>query len=208
MLKKVSLLLLVLVLPAGIYLFLREFGSNGYEVPVYQTVDPAGCGIKDWNFALHVSHRLAGRQPDRSASDTYKIVGFLMEETDSKDGAGYILNLTRAYDALFDIEDVWFVTVVSPSFSNDSMQTAFIDERDKILPNPGKWHIANTMEKAAYEAFIECGLGFGDGKKLSAFDLVLIDKQNRIRGYYDGVDYNEVERMIIEARILIRNAGI
>jgi len=35
--------------------------------------------------------------------------------------------------------------------------------------------------------------------------VVLLDRQGRIRGYYDGSERDEVDRLIVEIKIIIRN---
>lgn len=73
---------------------------------------------------------------------------------------------------------------------------------------PGKWHMATGDKKHIYELARKHYLASktdGDG---GPYDLVhtenfvLVDKEKRIRGFYDGTDLNEINRLIKDIRIL------
>ena len=73
---------------------------------------------------------------------------------------------------------------------------------------PGKWYfltgdkvqIYNLARKSYFLAAME-GDG-GPGDFIHSEKLVLIDKDKRIRGYYDGTDYESVNLLIDEIILL------
>jgi protein SCO1/2 len=51
--------------------------------------------------------------------------------------------------------------------------------------------------------------GNGDPETIDhSSKLVLVDKERRIRGYYNGTDEKEVDRLILETKILLHEYGI
>lgn len=58
---------------------------------------------------------------------------------------------------------------------------------------------ALTVSAENYEKYIACNFILGDLNK-----LVLLDENNRIRGYYDR-DLDEIDRLIVEVKILLEN---
>ncbi len=72
----------------------------------------------------------------------------------------------------------------------------------------GKWHITTGKKKHIYElarksyfAVLEEGDG-GDQDFIHTEQFVLVDTKRQIRGFYDGTDKNEIERIIRDIEIL------
>jgi protein SCO1/2 len=73
---------------------------------------------------------------------------------------------------------------------------------------PGKWHFLTGEKKALYD---QARYGYlisalqGDGGPedfIHSEKLVLIDKDKRIRGFYDGTDTKDVKRLMDEIEVL------
>ena len=202
MLKKTTLLLLVLVLPVAIYLFLKGFGQNQYEVSVYHLMDPEGCGDVARTFIVPANKTNKDSSLGKMDSDGFKVINFLTDSSVNNQFSLYVLNLTRAYDAFFDSRDVYFISLVTPILDSEKAIEKFNRERDKTLSDSEKWLINDSMDLKAYKAFLKCGLGLESDKKDPAHTIVLVDKKNRVRGYYDGLSNEDTERLILEIRIL------
>ena len=206
MLKKVLVLLITLALPVVIYLFLKGFGKNRYDVPVYHTMSEADCEVGADNIIMTFSSIAGGGvDHDIKALPKYKIISFIIGRSEQRGNKDYILNLTRSYDAFIDQEDIAFITIAMPGEHQAQGVVSFTAERDAVIPDSEKWFIHNPKEQISIEAFLICGLGFHVEDMDPSYKMVLVDKQDRVRGYYNGLDDEETERMILETRILIDN---
>lgn len=75
---------------------------------------------------------------------------------------------------------------------------------------PGKWHLATGDKKHIYDlarkSYFAC-LDEGDGGVqdfIHTENLVLVDKDRRLRGFYDGTSDADVERLIDEIGYLLK----
>jgi hypothetical protein len=158
--KKIILLFLALLLPVCVFLFLKTFGKNQFDVPpFYQEELPEGsCGIS--YSAPYVLPDSIMRSIKNGKAD---VSLFLINFSSSKEG------LPKVHEEVTP-EEVSIIPTSDLSMNPDSI--AFI--RDCILiAKPG-------------------------------FDLVLIDNQKRIRGYYKATDREEVDRLLIELEIILK----
>lgn len=155
--KKV-ILIIALLLPIGVFVFLRFFGKNEFSIPVYYEngVDspPPGCN-RDYNASYQVSDSLLTHMgwkgnPVLIIADSSRSVQ---------------LGLKRLNEELKDE-----VQTIYPSGEG-----AYLDELytcDLLLQLP--------------------------------WTTVLLDDQRRIRGYYDPQSREEVDRLIVELKILLK----
>tara|TARA_B100000029_G_scaffold456109_1_gene483867 strand:- start:529 stop:1215 length:687 start_codon:yes stop_codon:yes gene_type:complete len=83
----------------------------------------------------------------------------------------------------------------------------------KYDANPDKWYFLtgdkNKIHNLASEGFKLSAVQESDGIAITHSDrLVLIDKEGIIRGYYHGTDDDEVDKLIVELRMLIKESRI
>lgn len=154
MLKKI-ILFIALPLPVLVFLFLKFFGKNEFQVPVYYQEgigrNIQGCQIPSGPYAL--SDTLLKKWGWNGQDATVLIVN----------PNGITKNLARVQD-LFDKGDY-----------------------QSIL-------LADTSRQIR-----DCVLLAGDTSQ-----VVLIDGQRRIRGYYTPLDTKETDRLAVEIRILLK----
>jgi hypothetical protein len=157
--KKIVFLFLALLLPVSIFVFLKIFGSNQFDVP-----------------PLHQDH-IDGKPADCSLN--YQAPYVLPDSVMEKIRAGkksllYILNFSNdssvLQQATDDIDANELTIVQSHTLSFPDVD--FIKRCLLIVPPP--------------------------------YDLVLIDKEKRIRGYYKGNDREELDRLVVELKIILK----
>ena len=83
----------------------------------------------------------------------------------------------------------------------------------KYDANPDKWFFLtgdkNKIHNLASEGFKLSAVQESEGIEITHSDrLVLIDKEGIIRGYYHGTDDDEVDKLIVELRMLIKESRI
>lgn len=154
--KKALFLFLALLLPVGVFIFLKLFGKNEFDVPAfYQDKAPSVAGC---DFEYH---------------------------------APYLLP--------------------------DSVMTQLSALRNTELY---LIHFSETLSTRIREEVKYSEIEFVDGKKLAGVrddqfrkcvllipgmeDLIAVDKQGKIRGYYTSSDREEVDRLLLEVEISLK----
>ena len=172
-LKKVFFLIAALVVPSLIYIFLRGFGFNKFEIPVYyeEGISIVGC---DTSESLHLvqfeNYTLQGPQlfyfPQWVNDEE-----FYRQCSRIKDKQPEV-----AFTAIADSSNY-------PGFGN-LLLVADIEHLYKIA---------------------NCSLVLGQEVSISApiyNQLVLVDAQKRIRGYFNANELKEMDRLDMELDIL------
>lgn len=153
------ILFLAFILPVAIFIFLRYFGKNEFEIPVYFEADkvdiPEGCN-KNMELPYSVSE-LQLNMFGWNGNDIIVVADTSIEVKNS------INRVTEEFQE--DNLDVLFLNL------NDSSSIKFCS-CDLLLKNP--------------------------------WTTVLIDKQRRIRGYYSLGSREELDRLSVELKILLK----
>ena len=78
----------------------------------------------------------------------------------------------------------------------------------KKLVNASKWNLVTGDKKQIYELARKSYLAVKDAGSGGPFDMIhtenfmLIDKKQQIRGFYDGTDSEEIERLLEDIKVL------
>jgi hypothetical protein len=152
--KKSILLSLALLLPVSIFVFLKIFGQNQFDVPVPfangVAEKPAGC-----SFDYGVPYYL----PD----SIFKVISPMK-------AAAYVVNFSPEQKVVSDRVSEEFgsadVKIVSPTFSDQTKKCVL------LLKKP--------------------------------YDVILIDQQKQIRGFYVANSREEIDRLLIEISIILK----
>jgi protein SCO1/2 len=98
-----------------------------------------------------------------------------------------------------DDDDIMFLShSVTPVMDSVSVLRTYADKKGVI---DGKWNVTTGSKKHIYELarksyFAVLDQGSGDENDfIHTENFVLIDKERRIRGSYDGTDKKEMERL-------------
>lgn len=103
-------------------------------------------------------------------------------------------------------EDIKFLShSVTPIIDSVSVLRAYADEKGV---NDKKWHITTgdkmhiyELARKSYFAVLDEGDG-GEQDFIHTEQFILIDKSKQIRGFYDGTDKEEMQRIIKDIEIL------
>jgi hypothetical protein len=157
--KKILFLFLALIFPVLVFVFLKFFGRNEFEVPVLHkdSVGVNNCGVKYATPYL---------LPDSIAELVFSVGNAQL----------YLLN-----------------------FSSDEAVLKRLGEElntnDLKLINPS----VNLSSLKDQEFIRRCVLLVPEGH-----DMVLIDSLKQIRGYYNSQNLDEVDRLIMEVKIILK----
>lgn len=207
--SKILILTITLTFPVILYLFLRSYGQNEFALPVFfEKEEKMYCkdssvnkdSIQVFEMNLQDSFKLK----ELYTAD-YKVIHF----PDVEDSE--IQTLKNELNRVLNTFDELSINILSlkphPSINDSSLNyMPFLPE------NRSKTYLYSEKDK---HVFVSCMYAFPtidwNGKHPSeetiAIDhtLVLLDDKNKIRGYYDGYETKEVDRLILEIRVLLSN---
>ena len=159
--KKLLFLFLALLLPIAIFVFLKIFGRNEFEVPVLHH-----DSIPATSAHCNVRYTTPYRVPD---SVMTKLVA---NGSDS------------LYVLYFNGPAAGAMKRVATEFSGESLAIAAVSD-----------HI--PAEEISF--LKQCILLMGND-----VSVALVDHRRRIRGYYDADDRDEVDRLVVEIKIILK----
>ncbi len=229
--KKAGILILTLVVPALIFLFLKLFGQNHFVLPRYipvidsATNEPIMKKRLDPIMNQEIVDTVFRTIPAFSFIDQDSAV-FSSENTKGKI---YVANfiftrcglicpkvtnqLARVQDAFLDKDDVIFVShTVDPLYDKPHVLKKYAIKNDAIK---NKWFFVTGDKGELYKMalkgyFIPVSDASVYNKAITNPDeafihsekMILVDKEGVIRGFYDGADPKEIDRLMVEIKIL------
>jgi hypothetical protein len=158
---KLLFLILALILPVGIFVFLKLFGKNEFDVPVLHADSveaPVDCPF-NYSAPYVIHDSIAARLKINSADSLYVIY----------------------FDPSLRVQ----AQRVSVEFNNASIRIISTAELSVLDTDP--------------EILRKCILLMP-----ASSSMVLVDHRRRIRGYYDGSDRDEIDRLIVEIKIILK----
>jgi protein SCO1/2 len=95
---------------------------------------------------------------------------------------------------------------VTPQIDSVPVMRAYADRQGAL---PGKWHLLTgdkpqiyKLARQSYFAVLDEGGNGDESDFIHTENFVLVDKEKRIRGYYDGTSAEEVDRLVKDFYVL------
>jgi len=204
---KILVLITILIIPAGIYTFLRTFGENEFSLPVF----PVG-ELKD--------------SPHSSENEKYE---YKMVFPDLYDVEGHIFNqeslagdiiileivatddditqreyqLNRISDIFSDENKVHLLRIIEKGNTTQPETVTFKGKKASTTVCYTDHEAAKTLKSLLFKTGENKGRTGGTGQ------LVLIDTERNVRGFYNVNEFEEMDRLILEVKILLtQNADV
>lgn len=155
--KKI-LLIIALLLPIGVFVFLRFFGKNEFSIPVYYE------SLSD----------IPTNSCDRKYEEPYLVSDSVLIDMGWKGSVSLIISDTS--------QDI--------SLGLKRLNEEFDQNIQSIYPQ---------VENPHWEEIYAC-----DFFLKKPWSALLLDDQRRIRGYYDLNSREEIDRLIVELKILLK----
>jgi len=211
---KIMVLICILLIPVLIILFLRGFGQNKYDIPVFfeQGVeDPFGtCDypeaqqhyIPDFTFVAQDSSERGRKEMEGKIT----IVDFMFTSCPSI--CPIMSNeMERVQDAFRSQEAVQIYSIsIDPGYDTPSVLAEYAEKHGA---SPNKWFFLNGSKEVTYD-LVRCGFALpivdGQGRPddfVHSDKFILVDGKGRIRGYYSGTEREGVDKLILETKILL-----
>ncbi len=196
---KIGILLLTLAIPIFIWLFLKNFGQNQFALPAYyQDSTPSIEGCQNLESPHDVSMILAQNTKIITGANIEEGVGvsYSLPEICGDDCRLVLENLANLQTLFYDNPDFQILLFASSATYTQQQLNAL---KDQYLANPNNWKFV-LMESSSFRHLQRCGF------LLPAVDLahplVMTDEAGVIRGYYEGYDQEEIDRLKGELKIL------
>jgi len=203
--KKFFILLITISFPVLLYLFLRFYGHNEYDLPYFFTEEVEGCA------SLYSSNRGSYSFLDFSRKDSVNISAVLSDHFNlimfpdlNRDNQPLKNELNRTLVALnekIDIEVHTFTpydSLQSGRFSLTSFETANYSSSDEVI---------SDLKECIFVLPTESYKGTHPSEEIidPSETVVLVDDSLNIRGYYNAFETKDVDRLILEINVLLSN---
>lgn len=206
---RILIILGILFIPAISYYLLSRGENQFLRLPVMGPRELPESGSTDTVFHKIGDFSLLGRDSSvftaRDLDGRISVVNFFFA-TCRTICPSMNTQMKRVQAKFSATENIQLVSVtVDPE--NDTVE-ALEQYADSYEAAPGKWYFLTGEKKVIYDL---ARFGFyvtampGDGGPddfIHSEKLILLDKERRIRGYYDGTDQKETERLIDEIKVL------
>ena len=209
---KAGLLIVTLVIPALIFTFLRFFATNHYNIPYYFPLkDSNGKVVISKNDTvfykvqeLNVETLNKNNFPQHPFQGKLTVVHSQSGKCEDDSCQLVLSNLERIYNLRDKIKSLNILTICD-SISNAVIQTpAFISKDGWIVSKVTPDEYKNVFDKTLKFQTLVPGAKINSVKS----KLMLIDNNEHIRGYYNGSDPEEINRLMAEIKILNLENGL
>jgi protein SCO1/2 len=228
---KAGLLITLLVIPALAFLFLKNFGKNHYSLPRYIPQIDSATGTIQMETRLVNGEELTDtvfhKIPNFRLTDQNNNEVTLAVTKGKIHVADFFFarcpgicpkmssQMQRVQEAFKNYPDVVILSYsVDPEHDTVEALSNYAEQYEAI---PGKWYfltgdkeeIYRIAKKGYYVTAKEDKTGSGSLEDMFVHTdkFVLVDKNNVIRGFYNGTDPEEVDKLILEIQVLLAESG-
>ncbi len=226
--QKAGILLTTLLVPALLYIFLRFGTENHYVLPRYlPRIDssrseplmgtvtlPDGRQMTDTLYNHIPPFSLIDQNGDTVSQSLVKEKIYVASFFFTRCGTicpRISSQLTRVQDIFRNQSDVMLLShSVDPEHDRPEQ---LLEYAQKYEATPGKWYFLTGSKVEIYDLALHgyylpvVDAGVKEGKPDETFihseKLVLVDKEGIVRGFYDGTDTKDVDRLVLEIRVLL-----
>ncbi|SFB59634.1 SCO family protein [Algoriphagus aquimarinus] len=207
-------LVCILLVPILIFLFLKGFGTNNYDIPVFfekgvdnpfrecPIADTTQHYIPEFSFT-NQEGEIVGRT-DMEGKIT--IVDFFFTSCPSI-CPKMSSEMERVNDMFREYDQVQIMSIsIDPTFDTPEILKEYAEEHHA---EAGKWNFLTGGVQETYD-LAKCGFiipsvdGLGVPDDFVHSDkFVLVDELGRIRGYYSGTSREDVDLLMLETKVLL-----
>lgn len=207
-------LVCILLLPVLIFLFLKGFGNNEYDLPIFfqkgvdnpfkecPVTDSTQHYIPDFTFINQEGKPIGRSQMEGKIT----VVDFFFTSCPSICPV-MSKELSRVNDMFREEPRAQLMSIsIDPEFDTPQVLKEYADEHEAIA---GKWHFLSGPKLETFQ-LARCGFVLpaldGNGVPddfVHSDKFILIDAEGRIRGYYSGTTREQVDLLILEMKILL-----
>lgn len=207
-------LVCILLIPVLIFMFLKGFGTNSYEIPIYYQngtdnpfkecpiTDTTQHYIPDFTFVNQEGNPVGKAEMEGKIT----IVDFFFTSCPSICPV-MSKEMERVNDMFRDEPRIQILSIsIDPEFDTPEILKEYADNHNA---EAGKWDFLSGGKLETYQ-LAKCGFilptldGNGIPDDFAHSDkFTLVDEEGRIRGYYSGTSREDVDLLMLEAKILL-----
>ncbi len=208
---RIGLLFVIILLPIFFILFFNVFGENHHRLFVFQPIDSVKTDkgyeitnaftVPDFNFTSQEGKAFSSA----SLKGKIYVANFIFTrcETQCKQMTNQMIRVQEAFKNNSAVSIVSFT--VDPAYDSVQVLKQYAASYGAL---PNKWHFLTGKKEDIYtlgqkgffvSAMEEQGLPISF---IHSEKFILVDQHGWIRGFYDGTDQKEVDRLIMEIQVL------
>ena len=199
----------ILLVPSIGYLIISSGKNNYTPLEIFGPREPKGDGSGDTLYHTISNFRLTSHEGNSFSSEDANnkiIVTEFFFATCKTICPKMSMQMKRVQEAYKNDPDILLLSfTVDPAKDTVEALAAYAKEYKAL---PGKWYFLTGDKKQIYDlarhSFFLTAME-GDGGVddfIHSEKIALVDKQKRIRGYYDGTDYQSINLLIDEIKVL------
>lgn len=191
--------MVLLGLPVLLYLFLQRFGENKYQVPVFyeQGIDNAVSPDCPEHQTTHRINRYNASGTNLAHSllnERITVVGFAQSGCDFE-SSSELASICNQFKRESNFRAITMAVDTSAvSIKHTELVQQYIIPADVWTLLPYQTDTRNLVQ-CGFNLKLDCNL---------SQQLILVDPESRIRGYYLITDANEMDRLAMEINILLQ----
>ncbi|MFW5759437.1 MAG: hypothetical protein ACOCXH_00485 [Cyclobacteriaceae bacterium] len=198
---KAGLLVSLLAIPVLIYLFLQIFGQNYYSLPIYYQNNATSAPDDCTNFteAQQVDWSNIQKYSSQLNLNNEKITVFAAISDDCDQECQIKFNqASRLANNYVNQDSLQIVVVIINEQSSDTSEIKKPTDLNNLK------FVNLNVELWRQFSHCELLLPYSDISEVNINDqFVLLDGKSRIRGYYNGLSLEDIDRLTTEIRLLL-----
>jgi protein SCO1 len=199
----------ILLIPSAAYLLISKGKNNYQRLEIYGPKEPVTGQPGDTVYHTIAPFELVAHDStvfsDKNLKNKIVVADFFFA-TCQTICPKMSMQMKRVQEAFRDDPEIVLIShTVNPEKDTVAALSAYASEYGALS---GKWYFLTGDKKQLYDlarnSYFLAALP-GDGGPddfIHSEKLVLVDKNKRIRGYYDGTDYEDVNLLIDEIKVL------
>lgn len=202
---KVLILSFLLLLPALIYIFLRTFGQNEYDLPVLssETTDSDRNATAGFEFPLS---EIAGSSlqnwrgqtiDSKVLDDKIIVLDWVRRDEDPFESSFHVNRLSDIFNKNKNVH-------ILRIFENDTgIKTDISGYGHDKRTNISFCFTGSDFNEFSVLSFSPADNELDDAYNVSGWNVILLDQKKMVRGFYNIYDFEEMDRLVLEIKILI-----
>jgi len=201
---KILVLTCILLTPAAVYVFLQAFGHNEFDLPFFSKegkIETTSLSASDnpdpMTFKFEALYDSNGKKVDQdSYANDIIVLEFVSSQSDYKKRDFQIKRISDIFRAE---ESVRILRVFADNNHSGSIQVKMVNQPER---NISFLYTGESEMTKMIESIMSADENPGSG---AGYDtILLLDNQQRIRGSYAIHDFEEIDRLILEVKILLK----
>ena len=208
----ITLLVISTLILAGIYYALAIYPEK--QLPIYQPAQVSEALVDENIQHVNRNHTIADFElinqngnviTHRDYADKIYVADFFFTTCQTICPL-MTKNMHRVQAATISDNDIMLLShTVTPEIDTVAQLKRYAEEK---MVNRAKWNLVTGDKKQIYKLARQSYLAVKEGGDGGPFDMIhtenfmLIDKERRIRGFYDGTNEDEIDRLLDDIKIL------